>query len=80
VARNSSSPAAAVRFLEYLSGDAAQAHFANGNSEYPVVRSVHAEQPGSRRDGQLQVRGDPDFRGRSEFGEGQVMLDRVSYK
>jgi iron(III) transport system substrate-binding protein len=45
VARNSSSPAAAVRFLEYLSGDAAQAYFANGNSEYPVVRSVHADNP-----------------------------------
>jgi len=31
--------------LEYLSGDAAQAYFADGNSEYPVVRSVHADNP-----------------------------------
>lgn len=32
--------AAAVKFLEYLATDEAQAYFANGNNEWPVVTSV----------------------------------------
>jgi len=31
---------AAVKFLEYLASDEAQAYFANGNNEYPVVGKV----------------------------------------
>jgi iron(III) transport system substrate-binding protein len=31
---------AAIRFLEYLVGPQAQAHFAEGNSEYPVVEGI----------------------------------------
>ena len=31
---------AAVKFLEYLAGDEAQAYFANGNNEYPAVGKV----------------------------------------
>ncbi len=31
---------AAVKFLEYLTSDSAQAYFANGNNEYPVVDGV----------------------------------------
>ncbi len=31
---------AAVKFLEYLTSDTAQAYFANGNNEYPVVAGV----------------------------------------
>ena len=31
---------AAVKFLEYLASDEAQAYFANGNNEWPVVQSV----------------------------------------
>lgn len=30
----------AIRFLEYLTQDTAQAYFANGNNEYPVVEGV----------------------------------------
>ncbi len=31
---------AAIRFLEYLASDEAQAYFANGNNEWPVVKSA----------------------------------------
>jgi iron(III) transport system substrate-binding protein len=31
-----------VKFLEYLASDSAQAYFANGNNEYPVVAGVKA--------------------------------------
>ena len=30
----------AIRFLEYLTQDSAQAYFANGNNEYPAVAGV----------------------------------------
>ncbi|MBZ0132586.1 MAG: Fe(3+) ABC transporter substrate-binding protein [Rhodocyclaceae bacterium] len=36
---------AAVKFLEYLSSDEAQAYFANGNNEWPVVRTAKANNP-----------------------------------
>ena len=35
----------AVRFLEYLAGDEAQAHFANGNNEWPAVKGAVAKNP-----------------------------------
>ncbi|MEM8921683.1 MAG: Fe(3+) ABC transporter substrate-binding protein, partial [Pseudomonadota bacterium] len=30
----------AIRFIEYLTEDSAQAYFANGNNEYPAVEGV----------------------------------------
>ena len=36
---------AAVKFLEYLASDEAQAYFANGNNEWPVVKSAVAKNP-----------------------------------
>ncbi|MBM3392357.1 MAG: Fe(3+) ABC transporter substrate-binding protein [Betaproteobacteria bacterium] len=36
---------AAVLFLEYLADDEAQAYFANGNNEWPVVKSAAAKNP-----------------------------------
>ena len=31
---------AAIRFLEYLASDEAQAYFANGNNEWPAVKTA----------------------------------------
>jgi iron(III) transport system substrate-binding protein len=36
---------AAVGFLEYLAGDEAQRHFADGNNEWPAVANVRLENP-----------------------------------
>jgi iron(III) transport system substrate-binding protein len=36
---------AAVKFLEYLASDAAQAYFANGNNEWPAVSGVKVDNP-----------------------------------
>lgn len=36
---------AAVKFLEYLVSDQAQAYFANGNNEWPVVKSAEVANP-----------------------------------
>ena len=40
VAKHAPNREAAIQFLEYLSSPEAQAYFANGNNEYPVVGSV----------------------------------------
>jgi len=40
VLRHAPNRAAAVKFLEYLASDEAQAYFANGNNEYPAVGKV----------------------------------------
>ncbi|MDH4052453.1 MAG: extracellular solute-binding protein, partial [Rubrivivax sp.] len=45
VARHAKQRDAAVRFLEYLASDAAQAHFAGGNNEWPVVKGVVLDNP-----------------------------------
>ena len=38
--KNAPNKEAAIRFLEYLASDEAQAYFANGNNEWPVVPTV----------------------------------------
>ncbi|MDB5840086.1 MAG: futA, partial [Herminiimonas sp.] len=40
VARNAPHRDAAIKFLEYLASDEAQTYFANGNNEWPAVKSV----------------------------------------
>jgi iron(III) transport system substrate-binding protein len=36
---------AAVKFLEYLASDEAQVHFADGNNEWPVVKTAVVRNP-----------------------------------
>jgi iron(III) transport system substrate-binding protein len=45
VTRSAPNRDAAIRFLEYLASDAAQAYLANGNNEWPVVASAVARNP-----------------------------------
>jgi iron(III) transport system substrate-binding protein len=43
--RNAPHKEAARKFLEYLASDEAQAYFANGNNEWPVVKTAVARNP-----------------------------------
>lgn len=45
---------AAVKFLEYLSSDEAQVYFANGNNEWPAVKTVNARNPALESLGQFR--------------------------
>jgi iron(III) transport system substrate-binding protein len=45
VLRNAPHHENAVKFLEYLAGDEAQAYFANGNNEWPAVKGAVAKNP-----------------------------------
>ena len=80
VARHAKNRDGAVKFLEYLSGDSAQAHFANGNNEWPAVRSLKIANPALESMGDFKAETVPV----SVVGMNQVkvqqMLDRVGYR
>lgn len=80
IARHSRNRDAAVAFLEYLSSDQAQAYFADGNNEWPVVTQVKISNPALRALGDFKAETIPV----SVVGLNQVkvqqILDRVGYK
>jgi iron(III) transport system substrate-binding protein len=80
VARHAKNRDAAVKFLEYLASDAAQAHFANGNNEWPTVRGLKIGNPALESLGDFRAETIPV----SVVGMNQVkvqrMLDRVGYR
>jgi iron(III) transport system substrate-binding protein len=45
VLKNAPNRQAAIKFLEYLASDEAQRYFADGNNEWPVVKSVKVDNP-----------------------------------
>jgi iron(III) transport system substrate-binding protein len=80
VAKYSKNREAAVRFLEYLAGESAQAYFADGNNEWPAVANVKVSNPALRILGDFKAESVPV----AAIGMNQVkvqqMLDRVGYK
>jgi iron(III) transport system substrate-binding protein len=80
VAKHSKNREAALKFLEYLASDGAQAYFADGNNEWPVVGSVKTGNPALKALGEFKAETIPA----SVVGLNQVkvqqMLDRVGYK
>jgi iron(III) transport system substrate-binding protein len=45
VLKHAPNKAAAVKFLEYLASDEAQGYFADGNNEWPVVKTAKIRNP-----------------------------------
>ena len=45
ITRYAPNPAAALKFLEYLASDSAQVYFADGNNEWPVVKTAPVKNP-----------------------------------
>ena len=82
VARHSKNVAAAVRFLEYLASPAAQAHFADGNNEWPAVRGVTFDNPALKTmtGGSFKAESLPVHRVGMHQAKVQQMLDRVGFK
>ena len=82
VARHSKNEAAAIKFLEYLASPEAQAHFANGNNEWPAAKGLSFDNPA------LKAMTGGSFKSElvpiSRVGMNQVkvqkMLDRVGFK
>lgn len=80
VAKYAPHRAEAIKFLEYLASDSAQQYFANGNNEWPVVKSVPLNNPaltalGDFKAEQVSV----EAMGKNQ-GAAQRILDRVGYR
>jgi len=80
VARYSKNPGAAQRFLEYLASDAAQRHFADGNNEWPAVRSLKIANPALDAMGPFKAETVPVSVIAMNQIKAQQMLDRVGYR
>jgi iron(III) transport system substrate-binding protein len=65
---------AAVRFLEYLASDQAQAYFANGNNEWPVVPGVAISNPELESLGRFKM----DAINVGLLGRNQPMAQRIA--
>lgn len=80
VAKNAPNREAAVKFLEYLASNDAQAYFANGNNEWPVVASATVNNPALESLGKFKM----ENISIATIGKNQIaaqkILDRVGYK
>jgi iron(III) transport system substrate-binding protein len=80
VAKNAPHPQAAIQFLDYLASDSAQEYFANGNNEWPVVKSVKIENEGLKLLGSFKA----ENISVAAIGKNQIaaqrLLDRVGYR
>jgi iron(III) transport system substrate-binding protein len=80
VARNARNREAAVKFLEYLSSDAAQTYFASGNNEYAAVPGVKLANPALDALGKFKAELIPIAVVGANSARVQQLLDRVGYK
>lgn len=80
VARHSKNVAAAQKFLEYLASDSAQAYFANGNNEWPVVSTVRLNNRALDSLGNFKRETIPVAAVAANIGKVQQMLDRAEFK
>jgi iron(III) transport system substrate-binding protein len=80
LARHAKNREAGVKFLEYLSTNSAQAYFANGNNEYPVVPGVKVANPALDALGAFKAELIPITVVGLNSIRVQQILDRVGYK
>jgi iron(III) transport system substrate-binding protein len=82
VAQHAKHPANAQKFLEYLASNSAQMYFANGNNEWPVVKTTVIDNPALNAMGGNNFKADPvpaSFIGMNQI-KVQQMLDRVGFR
>ena len=80
ILKNAPHRAAAVKFLEYLASDEAQAYFANGNNEWPVVNTALAKNPELESLGHFKADNLPITTVGARQVAAQKLLDRVGYQ
>src|SRR6185503_14273487 len=80
VLKNAPHRDAAIKFLEYLAGNDAQRYFADGNNEYPAVKSAMIDNPALAGMGSFK----PDTLNVSALGrhqpEAQKVYDRAGWR
>lgn len=80
VARHAKNRDNAVKFLEYLSSAEAQAHFANGNNEWPAVPGLRPANPALEALGDFKRETIPVATVGANLPKVQQLLDRAGYK
>ena len=70
----------AVKFLEYLASDEAQVYFADGNNEWPVVKSVAVKNPALEALGAFKADPLPIATLGRNTPEAQKIVDRAGWK
>jgi iron(III) transport system substrate-binding protein len=80
VLRNAPHRENAIRFLEYLASDEAQAYFANGNNEWPAVKGAVAKNPDLESLGAFKADPLPIAVLGKNTPAAQKLLDRVGWK
>jgi iron(III) transport system substrate-binding protein len=70
----------AVRFMEYLASDQAQAYFADGNNEWPAVPTAKVSNPALEALGKFKAETIPVATAGKNQTRVQQMLDRVGYQ
>lgn len=73
IARHAPNREAAVKFLEYLASDQAQVHFADGNNEWPVVKTAEVKNPALEAFGRFKG----DTLSIASVGRSQVTAARI---
>jgi len=71
---------AAIQYLEYLSSDSAQSYFANGNNEWPVVKSAPVKNPALEQMGDFKADALPVAALLKNTVAAQKVMDRAGYK
>jgi iron(III) transport system substrate-binding protein len=69
-----------VKFLEYLASDEAQAYFANGNNEWPVVRGVKVNNPALDKLGPFKADELPIGKLADSIADAQRIYDSAGYR
>ncbi len=80
VLKHAPNRAAAVRFMEYLASDAAQAYFADGNNEWPVVQGSAKANPALVALGSFKPDALPIGELASNAVKAQKVFDRAGWK
>ena len=80
VAKSAKNRDNAVKFLEYLASDEAQVYFANGNNEWPAVKSAPVKNPALEQLGTFKADTLPVAALLKNAAAAQKMMDRAGYK
>ena len=80
VIKTAPNPAAAVKFMEYLASDTAQAYFADGNNEWPVVKTVSLKNPALDKLGPFKADELPVEKWAPNTVAAQKLFDRAGWR
>jgi iron(III) transport system substrate-binding protein len=78
--KTSPNKANAVKFLEYLASDSAQTYFADGNNEWPVVKSAAVKNPALDKLGPFKADETPLAKWAPNTAAAQKVFDRAGWR